>query len=387
MAPPPMALSLADRVGGALWGMLIADALAMPSHWFYGGADQVKRVLGGAIEKYVPPPTHFPESIMALSSTGGAGRGDTDGEIIGTVINHGKKKFWQRGSANHYHCTLRAGESTLEGEMARLTMRSMTGGSTTGDATTAGGFDADRMQQEYVQFMTTPGSHNDAYASSYHRLFFQRRARGMPLKDCPSNDNHNVDAIDGLIVPAVVLLAGARESEPVAREVARQSVRVTRQSANVEKFVEQLSLTLRPVIEGRASAAEAAQATATRMFNRPLNTAQPDPVVACYIDDNWQSLLLLAAKHADFTTCLLANANAGGENVHRGLVLGALMGAQVGSSGIPSELKTGLVHSAEIKLEIDAFVAAHVSAPHDSAVDAIEGCAADAGDATDRQKA
>ena len=27
--------------------------------------------------------------------------------------------------------------------------------------------------QEYVDFMTTPGSHNDAYASSYHRRLFQ----------------------------------------------------------------------------------------------------------------------------------------------------------------------------------------------------------------------
>ena len=32
--------------------------------------------------------------------------------------------------------------------------------------------------------MTTPGSHNDAYASSYHRLFFQNRARGKPLHEC-----------------------------------------------------------------------------------------------------------------------------------------------------------------------------------------------------------
>ena len=31
---------LADRVAGALWGMVIADALTMPTHWFYGGARQ-----------------------------------------------------------------------------------------------------------------------------------------------------------------------------------------------------------------------------------------------------------------------------------------------------------------------------------------------------------
>ena len=114
------------------------------------------------------------------------------------VINHGKREYWKRGSGYHYHCTLAKGENTLEGEMARLAMRSMTG---------ASGFDLDRMQHEYVAFMTTPGSHNDAYASSYHRMFFQNRQAGTPLRECPSNDGHNVDAIDGLVMPAVVLLA------------------------------------------------------------------------------------------------------------------------------------------------------------------------------------
>jgi len=32
-----------------------------------------------------------------LSNTGGGGRGGDVGEIIGTVINHGKKKYWGRG--------------------------------------------------------------------------------------------------------------------------------------------------------------------------------------------------------------------------------------------------------------------------------------------------
>ena len=79
------------------------------------------------------------------------------------------------------------------------------------------------------------------------------------------------------------------------------------------------------------------------------------------IDQNWASLLLLLAKHGDdLRGCLLANANAGGENVHRGLVLGALVGAQVGARAIPDELKRGLKHSAEIEKEIARFVAARI---------------------------
>ena len=189
--PKPMptitADSLADRVAGALWGMLIADAIsiscigstaflsqasaACAGHAapapdmhvvpvsFSAGASQIRRfwqadcrVSGAALECWPIPRVNYGAQLA-----GSAGRGSSEGDISGTVINPGKKEFWKRGSGYHYHCTLSKGENTLEGEMARLAMRSMT----------AGDFDLDRMQQEYVEFMTTPGSHNDAYASSY----------------------------------------------------------------------------------------------------------------------------------------------------------------------------------------------------------------------------
>ena len=35
---------LAKRIANALYGMLIADALAMPVHWFYNPADITKQV-------------------------------------------------------------------------------------------------------------------------------------------------------------------------------------------------------------------------------------------------------------------------------------------------------------------------------------------------------
>jgi ADP-ribosyl-[dinitrogen reductase] hydrolase len=350
----PESAALADRVAGALWGMFIADALASPAHWFYGGAAQIRRAFGKPITGYETPlqrQGQFPESIMALSSTGGAGRGTSDGDIIGEVINHGKKSFWKRGSGYHYHATLQAGETTLEGEMARLAMKSMSSNN---------GFDHDAMQTEYANFMTTPGSHNDAYASSYHRMFFQNRANGKPLRECPSNDGHNVDAIDGLVIPAVVLLGGVAQPESEALVAAKQSVRVTRSSPRVEAYVGELSIMIRAILHGEP-AASVAQATAARMLGGTLDTAAPDPVVACYIDNNFASLLHLLAKYGtDFKACVLANANAGGENVHRGLVLGALIGAHTGAASIPDELKKGLRHAKEIEAEIDAFISARL---------------------------
>mmetsp|Transcript_50292 Transcript_50292/g.150209 ORF Transcript_50292/g.150209 Transcript_50292/m.150209 type:complete len:80 (+) Transcript_50292:929-1168(+) len=59
----------------------------------------------------------------------------------------------------------------------------------------------------------------------------------------------------------------------------------------------------------------------------------------------------------DFEACLLANTNTGGENVARGMVLGALLGAVHGVQGIPAHLKEGLKDSEGIAKDIEAFVA------------------------------
>ena len=58
---------------------------------------------------------------------------------------------------------------------------------------------------------------------------------------------------------------------------------------------------------------------------------------------------------------LLANANAGGENVHRGALLGAALGCLAGFESLNSTkgfgpLKGTLAHGEEIAQEVDAFV-------------------------------
>jgi len=60
---------------------------------------------------------------------------------------------------------------------------------------------------------------------------------------------------------------------------------------------------------------------------------------------------------ADFERAVLANANCGGENVARGMVMGALIGAATGSSRIPQHLKDGLKDSDKIAMDIESFVA------------------------------
>jgi len=78
------------------------------------------------------------------------------------------------------------------------------------------------------------------------------------------------------------------------------------------------------------------------------------------LPSSFPSLLVLASRAGEesFEKLLLVNANCGGENVHRGAVLGALLGASVGKAGIPERLISGLHNTNEIEAEIESYVAA-----------------------------
>jgi len=79
---------------------------------------------------------------------------------------------------------------------------------------------------------------------------------------------------------------------------------------------------------------------------------------ACYIDQSLPAVLYLAARYADdFEAALIANANAGGDNCHRGAVLGAILGAALGVRAIPERWIHGLQARAKLEAEIDTFIA------------------------------
>lgn len=54
--------------------------------------------------------------------------------------------------------------------------------------------------------MMTPGSHNDTYASTAHRMFFANYVKKVDPVKCPDNDGHNVDAIDALTLAVPIIL-------------------------------------------------------------------------------------------------------------------------------------------------------------------------------------
>ena len=87
---------------------------------------------------------------------------------------------------------------------------------------------------------------------------------------------------------------------------------------------------------------------------------EPDEVVigqrvspACYIAEAFPAALYLAWKYADdFEAGLVANTNLGGDNCHRGAVVGALLGGAVGADRIPARWREGLLEAQALRTEI-----------------------------------
>ena len=114
---------------------------------------------------------------------------------------------------------------------------------------------------------------------------------------------------------------------------------------------------------------EVAQAAADKLgmgsLQHMVSKMKGDPMAACYIDSSFPVFVFLVYKYADsFESAVLANANAGGENVARGALVGALLGAAHGTESFPAWSKE-LHAKDEINKEIDNFMLSLESAKKD----------------------
>ena len=378
IAPIPETTILQQRLRQALWAFFAGDALSSPSHWFYGGQRQIQQQYGGLLNDYTRPTEQLPGSILNKSnllgagrSKGGVNRRDDDSlppTIVGHVILHGKQDYWHPSKQIHYHATLQAGENTLEASLARVLMRSIVENN--------GSFDADHFRHAYMDFMMKPGSHNDTYASTCHRMFFSNLIYDqMRPEDCPDNDSHNVDTIDGLILPTLVSLAvSARPSatvEDAARE-AQKCVAVTRRSKPLQKataaWAGLVYSAIRRDKEG-ANLTEGVDSMAKSLgLPKPKIRSTENTMTACYLDSSLpavtDNLVTFDSqkRNGDVSEVwrdLLAIANTGGENVHRASCIGAILGIYSNpqpEAWLQSRLVQGLYHSEELRKEIDDFV-------------------------------
>jgi len=319
-----------SRSRGALYGLYIGDALAMPVHWYYDRLALQRDY--GRVEDYLAPRNPHPDSILWRSHYTPL---NEKAEIL-----HDQARYWGRKGI-HYHQFLKAGENTLNVQLCTLLIESLL---------EKGGYDADDYLRRYIAFMTTPGSHRDTYLEEYHRHFFTNYAKGLPPKKCGVKEKH----IGGLVgvVPIVVYYKDAPDN---ARKAALEHLSLTHLGHDMEAAASLLIDLLMQTLHGedlrevltRRIEGQAGPFLAFPFF-KWLKDAD-DLVVggrlstACYLEESVPSVIYLALKyHRDPEQALVVNTNLGGDNVYRGAVLGALLGANSGLAAFPERWVRGL---------------------------------------------
>jgi ADP-ribosylglycohydrolase len=314
-----------------MYGLCIGDALAMPVHWYYNR--QALETDYGRVTDYLPPRSPHTDSILWRSNYHAP---NSKGEIL-----HDQAQYWgQRGI--HYHQFLKAGENTLNVKICRLLVESMN---------QIGTYDADDFVRRYIDFMTTPGNHQDTYIEECHRNFFANYARGRPTHKCGVQDKH----IGGLVGILPVVAFYFKQPEK-AREAALAHLALTHPGYKMETaglLVIDLLLEVLNGIPLKKAIVEEIEAQSNPLLGHPFGQllSQPDDWVigprfstACYVEDSVPAVVYLALKyHDDPETALIANTNLGGDNAARGAVLGALLGASHGIEKFPDRWVKGLV--------------------------------------------
>ena len=300
----------------AYHGSLAADALAMPVHWYY---DTVAlRRDYGTVDRFMEPKNPHSGSILWRSEYHAL---NEKGDIL-----RDQAQYWGKRGI-HYHQFLKAGENTLNYRLARDLFAFVK---------ECGGYDPDAWLERYIARMLEPRWHHDTYVEEYHRAFFTRYAQGKKPRKCGISDEH----IGGLAtVPALcAALEGMQLSE--LRITVKEHVSLTHAHANVLRAADTLVRLLWRMGEGmevhEAIRLEAGDWISGKKSDSWLH--QPDEHVigsrfspACYIADAMPASLYLVWKyHRDFSAGIIANAMVGGDNCHRGAVVGSILGAACG---------------------------------------------------------
>ncbi|MFW6253021.1 MAG: ADP-ribosylglycohydrolase family protein, partial [bacterium] len=222
------------RQSGAVCGAYIADALAMPAHWFYDTAE-LRRTFG-RIDRYLNPPAEHPGSILWRSAYAPT---EPEYDILGE-----QRQYWGRQRV-HYHQFLQAGENTLNLKLLRLALAQVS---------ETGAYDPDRYLAAYQAFMLDPAGHRDTYVEECHRGFFENLRTGKKPAGCAVEEKH----IGGMVavVPLYATLRHFGHDDADSRTAVHAHVAVTHAGARVAEAVETLLVVASEIWQG-ASLSEA----------------------------------------------------------------------------------------------------------------------------------
>ena len=403
----------ATRVKNALWGAFISDAMSMPVHWYYQ-RKYIREGFDGGITKYEDAPHPHPESFMVginyhpnIAKAKELGRPfdivhkhirfyDTNYNNLDIKLSvhdgEHKNAMPNKDERYHYHHDLKAGENTLGANLIRVLMRSVI---------KEGKYKQEVFIEDFISYMTTPNLNKDPYTEVYIRAWFQNFSNGVPPHAC-AQEQRNVWSIasnGGIIRPLVLALTS--QSTFQALGVALQHQQITHRSDNVSSALCVLVPLLRTLLDGedpletlKEAALQVQRTTISGSelsktyaeHNGPGNIPKDEMwkihtdfsdsnvdldalmkeytedeilgsvfTTGCYPEQSLPVLMYLLYKNKfDFKASVLANANAGGDCVHRGIILGLLAGAS--NEEIPNDLKEDLAEFYGINKEIEDFI-------------------------------
>jgi ADP-ribosylglycohydrolase len=317
-------MSSASHWINAWRGSLAADALAMPVHWYYDTA--ALHLDYGTVNRFMEPKNPHSGSILWRSQYQAL---NEKGDIL-----REQAQYWgQRGI--HYHQFLKAGENTLNFRLSRELFDFVK---------ERGGYDPDAWLERYIARMLEPGWHHDTYVEEYHRAFFTRYAQGKKPRKCGISDEH----IGGLATVPALCAALEGMGLPELRSIVKEHVGLTHAHANVLRAADTLVRVLWGVSLGESVhdvlRREAGDWISGKKADSWLHQADEHVVgsrfsPACYIADAMPASLYLVWKYqSDFTAGIVANAMVGGDNCHRGAVVGSILGA---ANGVPERFLLG----------------------------------------------
>ena len=310
----------------AYQGSLSADALSMPVHWYYD-REALRREYG-VVDHFMAP--RNPHTGTFMGKTRYAALNEK-----GDILHDQSQYYGQEGV--HYHQFLRPGDNTLNFLLATELYEFVK---------ERGGYDADAWLERYIARMLEPNWHRDTFVEEYHRNFFTNYSKGKAPRDCGVPDKH----IGGLAqVPALLAaLEGASLDE--LRATVKEHVGLTHNHPDALRAADTLVRLLFAITGGGSLRAairiEAADWLPAAEAEAWIAAGEEDNHIvggrfsaACYVEDAVPASLYLAWKyHDDFAAGIIANTMAGGDNCHRGAVVGSLLAAANG--GVPEKYRS-----------------------------------------------
>lgn len=326
------------NTAAAATGARIADALAMPAHWYYD-TRELEAALG-RVDAYLPPPDYHSGSILWRSRYEPR---EPEFDILGEERRH-----WGRRGV-HYHRNLRPGENTLNIKLMNLALTLVE---------ERGEYDRAEYIERYHAFMLRPGEHRDSYVEECHRGFFENLKRGVSPDRAAVKEKH----IGGMVavVPLYAKLRAIGYDHAAAGEAVHQHVSVTHAGELIEKATETLIRIAGELLEGAPGLQRLSEILTSHLERQDLEflrgpiarLAQSEPphrVIgrryspACYLDDAMPATFYLLLRYAaDPREGVIENVMAGGDNCHRGAVLGAIYGLAGGLPAFPDSWVQGL---------------------------------------------